>query len=149
MKIAIACDHGGFRYKRTLTDYLAKRGCEIVDFGTDKEESCDYPDYALPAAESVANGECDLGILVCGTGIGMSIAANKVPGVRCGHCHDVFSARATRAHNDANMLAFGERVIGEGLMLAIVEAFLDTPYEGGRHDRRIDKISAIEKKYSK
>ena len=149
MKIAIGCDHGGFRYKKTLVDYLQKNGHEIVDFGTNSEASCDYPDFALPAAESVAAGECDRGILICGTGIGISIAANKVPGIRCAHCHDVFSAKATRAHNDANMIAFGERVIGQGLMLEIVAAFLSTDFEGGRHIGRLAKITAIEKKYSK
>ena len=149
MKIAIGCDHGGFRYKKTLVDYLKKNGHEIVDFGTNSEDSCDYPDFALPAAESVAKGDCDRGILICGTGIGISIAANKVPGIRCAHCHDVFSAKATRQHNDANMIAFGERVIGQGLMLEIVSAFLTTDFEGGRHVGRIAKITAIEEKYSK
>ena len=149
MKIAIGCDHGGFRYKKTLVDFLEKNGHEIVDFGTNSEDSCDYPDFALPAAESVANGDCDRGILICGTGIGISIAANKVPGIRCAHCHDVFSAKATRLHNDANMIAFGERVIGQGLMLEIVSAFLNTDFEGGRHVGRIAKITAIEEKYSK
>ena len=149
MKIAIGCDHGGFRYKKTLVDFLKKNGHEIVDFGTNSEDSCDYPDFALPAAESVANGNCDKGILICGTGIGISIAANKVPGIRCAHCHDVFSAKATRLHNDANMIAFGERVIGQGLMLEIVSAFLTTDFEGGRHVGRIAKITAIEEKYSK
>ena len=149
MKIAIGCDHGGFRYKKTLVDFLKKNGHEIVDFGTHSEDSCDYPDFALPAAESVAKGDCDRGILICGTGIGISIAANKVPGIRCAHCHDVFSAKATRLHNDANMIAFGERVIGQGLMLEIVSAFLTTDFEGGRHVGRIAKITAIEEKYSK
>ena len=149
MKIAIGCDHGGFRYKKTLVDFLKKNGHEIVDFGTNSEDSCDYPDFALPAAESVANGNCDKGILICGTGIGISIAANKVPGIRCAHCHDVFSAKATRLHNDANMIAFGERVIGQGLMLEIVSAFLTTDFEGGRHIGRIAKITAIEEKYGK
>lgn len=149
MKIAIGCDHGGFRYKKTLVDHLEKKGYEVVDFGTDSEASCDYPDFALAAAEAVAGGECGLGILICGTGIGISIAANKVPGIRCAHCHDVFSAKATRAHNDANMLAFGERVIGQGLMLEIVDAFLGSSFEGGRHLARIEKIAAIEKKYAK
>ena len=149
MKIAIGCDHGGFRYKKTLVDFLKKNGHEIVDFGTNSEDSCDYPDFALPAAESVASGDCDRGILICGTGIGISIAANKVPGIRCAHCHDVFSAKATRLHNDANMIAFGERVIGQGLMLEIVSAFLTTDFEGGRHVGRIAKITAIEEKYGK
>ena len=111
--------------------------------------SCDYPDYALPVAEAVACGECDRGIIICGTGIGVSIVANKVPGVRASLCHDVFSAKATRAHNDSNVLCMGARVIGEGLMLEIVEAYLSAAFEGGRHQARIDKIAAIEKKYGK
>ena len=149
MKIAVACDHGGLELKRALVRYLEEKGHEVVDFGTNSPESCDYPDYALPAAEAVACGDCTCGIVVCGTGIGVSIAANKVPGIRCAHCHDTYSAKFTRLHNDANMLAFGQRVIGEGLMFEIVETFLHTPFEGGRHQRRIDKIAAIEAKYSK
>ena len=111
--------------------------------------SCDYPDFALSAAEAVANGTCDRGVVICGTGIGVSIAANKVKGIRCAHCHDTYSAKYTRLHNDANMLAFGQRVIGEGLMLEILETFLTTGFEGGRHQKRIDKITAIENKYFK
>ncbi len=149
MKIAVACDHGGLVLKNVLLRYLAQNGYDAVDFGTDCTDSCDYPDFALPAAEAVASGECERGILVCSTGIGISIAANKVPGIRCAHCHDTYSAKYTRLHNDANMLAFGQKIIGEGLMLEIVETFLNTPFEGGRHQRRVDKISAIESKYSK
>ena len=132
-----------------IIQVLAQNGYDTVDFGTDCTDSCDYPDFALPAAEAVASGECERGILVCSTGIGISIAANKVPGIRCAHCHDTYSAKYTRLHNDANMLAFGQKIIGEGLMLEIVETFLNTPFEGGRHQRRVDKISAIESKYSK
>lgn len=149
MKIAVACDHGGLVLKNVLLRYLTQNGYDTVDFGTDCTDSCDYPDFALPAAEAVASGECERGILVCSTGIGISIAANKVPGIRCAHCHDTYSAKYTRLHNDANMLAFGQKIIGEGLMLEIVETFLNTPFEGGRHQRRVDKISAIESKYSK
>lgn len=149
MKIAVACDHGGLMLKKALVSYLERRGDEVVDFGTGSEESCDYPDYALPAAEAVASGTCERGILICSTGIGISIAANKVRGIRCAHCHDTYSAKYTRLHNDANMLAFGQKVIGEGLMLEIVETFLSTGFEGGRHQRRVDKISAIEEKYCK
>ncbi len=149
MKIAVASDHGGFAYKEILKEYLQGKGHEICDFGTDCTDSCDYPDFALPAAEAVANGECNIGILVCSTGIGISIAANKVPGIRCAHCHDTYSAKYTRLHNNANMLAFGQKVIGEGLMLEIVDVFMSTEFEGGRHQRRIDKISDIEKKYFK
>ncbi len=149
MKIAIASDHGGFLYKQKLIDYLKKTGYDVHDFGTNCEDSCDYPDYALPAAEAVASGECDRGILICSTGIGVSIAANKVRGIRCAHCHDTYSARYTRLHNDANMIAFGQKIIGEGLMLDIVDAFLHTEFEGGRHSRRVDKITKIEEKYGK
>ena len=147
MKIAVACDHGGLQLKRALARYLTSKGHEVIDFGTDTEESCDYPDYALPAAEAVAAGRCERGILVCGTGIGVSLVANKVPGIRCAHCHDTYSAKYTRLHNDANMLAFGQRVIGEGLMEEIVDVFLSTDFEGGRHQRRLDKLAAIEAKY--
>ena len=149
MKIAVACDHGGLVLKNTLLKYLNSKGYEVKDFGTCTEDSCDYPDYALPAAEAVAGGECERGILICSTGIGISIAANKVKGIRCAHCHDTYSAKYTRLHNDANMLAFGQKIIGEGLMLDIVDVFLNTGFEGGRHQRRVDKISAIEEKYYK
>ena len=149
MKIAVACDHGGLALKNVLLEYLKKNDYEIMDFGTCTAESCDYPDFVLPAAEAVASGECERGILVCSTGIGVSIAANKVKGIRCAHCHDTYSAKYTRLHNDANMLAFGQKIIGDGLMLEIVETFLNTEFEGGRHQRRIDKNKAIEEKYFK
>ncbi len=149
MKIAIACDHGGFNLKREIKKYLEENDHEVCDFGTDSVESCDYPDYALPAAEAVASGECERGILVCSTGIGVSIVANKVPGVRCAHCHDTYCAEFTRLHNDANVLALGEKVVGVGYALKIVEIFLKTEFVGGRHRRRVDKITAVEKKYSK
>ncbi len=150
MKIAVACDHGGLRLKNAVIKYLEKQGHEAVDFGTSTEASCDYPDFALLAAEAVASGECERGIVVCSSGIGVSIVANKVPGVRCAHCHDLYCAKYTRYHNDANMIAFGEKVVGEGLMEELVNAFLTCEYEGGeRHDRRIAKIKAIEEKYSK
>ncbi len=145
MKIAIGCDHGGFNLKPTLKEYLEKKGIEYIDFGTDSDKSVDYNDYAIKVAKSVAKGECDLGILICGTGIGMSIVANKVKGIRCAHCHDVFSAKMTKLHNDANVLAFGERVIGAGLMLEIVEAFISTPFSNEeRHIRRVNKIKELE-----
>lgn len=144
MKIAIACDHGGFRLKNVLIDYLKKNNYEVEDFGCYNEDSCDYPDYAGKAALAVAKGICDRGIVVCGTGIGVSITANKVKGIRCSLCHDVFSAKATRAHNDSNMLAMGQRVIGEGLALEILKAWLEEEYEGGRHDQRIAKMMAYE-----
>lgn len=149
MKIALACDHGGLNLKREIIEYLKENGYEYTDFGTDSLESCDYPDFALPAAEAVAKGDCDKGIVVCSTGIGVSIVANKVRGVRCAHCHDSYCAEFTRRHNDANVLALGEKVVGTGYALKIVETFLTTAFEGGRHRRRVDKISEIEKKYSK
>lgn len=145
MKIAIACDHGGFRLKNVLIENMKAQGVEVVDFGTYSEESCDYPDYASKAAKAVANGECDRGVVVCGTGIGVSITANKVKGIRCALCHDVFSAKATRAHNDANMIAMGQRVIGEGLAVEILNAWLHTEFEGGRHIKRIEKMKALER----
>lgn len=149
MKIAIACDHGGLNLKNAVIDYLKDNSYEYVDFGTDSTASCDYPDFALPAAEAVASGECDKGILICSTGIGVSMVANKVPGVRCAHCHDAYCAKFTRLHNDANVLAMGEKVVGVGYALQIAETFLTTEFEGGRHQRRVDKITAIEKKYCK
>lgn len=149
MKIALACDHGGLNLKNKLIAHLKENGFEPVDFGTNTADSCDYPDFALPAAEAVANGDCEMGIVVCSTGIGVSIVANKVPGVRCAHCHDSYCAEFTRLHNNANMLALGEKVVGEGYALKIADTFLKTKFEGGRHQRRVDKISYIEKKYGK
>lgn len=150
MKISVACDHGGLNLKKALIAYLEKCGHEVFDFGTNDFSSCDYPDFAVQAAEAVASGKCDRGIVVCSSGIGVSIVANKVPGVRCAHCHDTYCAKYTRLHNDANMIAFGEKVVGVGLMEEIVHLFLTTEYEGGeRHDRRIAKIKAIEEKYNK
>lgn len=149
MKIAIACDHGGLNLKNAVIDYLKDNGYEYCDFGTHSYDSCDYPDYAVQAAEAVASGECDMGIVVCSTGIGVSIVANKVPGVRCAHCHDTYCAEFTRLHNNSNMLALGEKVVGAGYALKIVDIFLKTKFEGGRHARRVDKITAIEKKYGK
>lgn len=149
MRIALGSDHGGMNLKKVIMEYLNSQGIEAKDFGTDTFDSCDYPDFALPVAESVKNGEYDFGILICGTGIGISISANKVPGIRAALCHDVFSAHATREHNNANILAMGERVVGPGLALDIVKTFLNTEFEGGRHQKRVDKISEIEKKYTK
>lgn len=150
MKIAIACDHAAPALKAKVAEHLVKKGIEVIDFGTNSSEAVDYPDYAQKAAEAVAGGKADMGILICGTGIGMSIAANKVKGIRCALCSDTFSARATREHNDANMLAFGERVVGEGLALDIVDTFVSTAFSGvERHRARIAKIAAIEEKYFK
>ena len=139
--IAIACDHGGFAYKQIIMQHLADRGLEYRDFGAYTPDSCDYPDYAKPVANAVAFGECEKGILICGTGIGMSLAANKVRGIRAAVCGDAFSARATREHNDANILCMGERVISEAKALEITDIFLDTPFSNDeRHKRRISKI---------
>ena len=139
--IAIGSDHGGFRLKQVIMKHLESRGEEYYDFGTYSEESCDYPDYGRAVAEAVANGRFERGILICGTGIGISITANKVHGIRAALCGDCFSAEATRQHNDANILALGARVVGEGLALKIVDTFLDTPFSNDeRHIRRIAKI---------
>jgi ribose 5-phosphate isomerase B len=142
--IAIGCDHGGLNLKKALVDYLKKSGIEFYDFGTFTESSCDYPDIALSLSGQVASGKYEKGILICGTGIGMSIAANKVKGIRAALCHDVYSAKMARLHNDANILTCGERVIGVGLFLEIVTAFLNTGFEGGRHALRVAKITAKE-----
>ena len=142
--IALGCDHGGFALMQVIKSHLEELGLEYRDYGTYSAESCDYPVYAEAAARAVASGECDRGILVCGTGIGISMAANKVKGIRAALCSDCFSAEMTRRHNDANMLALGARVLGDGLALKIVDTFLTTGFDGGRHQRRIDLISAIE-----
>ena len=149
MKIALACDHGGLNLKNAVIEYLKENGYDFVDYGTNSTDSCDYPDFALPAAEAEEKKKCDRGIIICSTGIGVSIVANKVPGVRCAHCHDSYCAEFTRRHNDANVLAMGEKVVGTGYALKIVETFLNTQFEGGRHQRRVDKITEIEKKYCK
>ena len=150
MKIAIGCDHGGINLKPVLIKYLEENGYEYVDFGCFSTQSVDYNEYAMAVCKSVISKECDLGILICGTGIGMSITANKFKGIRCAHCHDVFSAKMTKLHNNANVLAFGERVIGPGLMLEIVEAFLTTPFSNDtRHARRVQKIIDMENEFFK
>jgi len=149
MKIALGSDHGGFGLKKEIIKYLEKKNVEVTDFGTYTEDSCDYPDYALKVAEAVADGNFEFGIIVCGTGIGVSIVANKVPGIRAALCSDTFSAHATRQHNNANILTLGARVVGEGLALDIVEVFITAKFEGARHQKRIDKITEIEKRYSK
>jgi ribose 5-phosphate isomerase B len=149
LKVAIGCDHGGFRLKEEIIAHLKAKGTEYEDFGAFSEESVDYPDVALKVAEEVASKNFDFGILICGTGIGIGIAANKVPGVRAALCSDTFSAHATREHNNANILTIGQRIVGNGLALDIVDTFLNAKFEGDRHKRRIDKISEIEKKYNK
>ncbi|AEB76941.1 ribose 5-phosphate isomerase B [Clostridium botulinum] len=149
MKIAIGSDHGGVNLKKDVIKHLQEKGIEVKDFGTYTEESCDYPEYGQKVAEQVVAENYDFGIVICGTGIGISISANKVPGARAALCHDTFSAHATREHNNANILALGARVTGPGLALDIVDTFLGAKFEGGRHERRIDKITEIEKKYQK
>lgn len=139
--IALGSDHGGYALKQEIMKHLTERGMEYQDFGCYSEESCDYPVYGKKVAQAVADGVCERGIIICGTGIGISISANKVPGIRAALCHDCFSAQATREHNDANVLAMGARVIGPGLALKIVDTFLDTPFSGDeRHVRRISMI---------
>jgi len=147
MKVAIGTDHGGWILKRVVLKLLEERGVEVVDFGTDgDEEAVDYPDYAMKVAEAVSTGRVDRGILICGTGIGMSIVANKFCGVRAAVAHDVYSARMSRLHNDANVLAVGGRVLGPGVAREVVAAWLDTPFEGGRHGRRLEKIRELERR---
>lgn len=142
--LAIACDHGGYALKEALKTHLDSLGLSYRDFGTNSTDSCDYPDYAAPAARAVASGECDRGIVICTTGIGVSIVANKIPGVRCALCADPLSARMTRLHNDTNMLAMGAGIVGQNLAFEIVDTWLNTAFEGGRHQRRVDKITALE-----
>ena len=138
MRIAVGCDHAGFRLKPVIIELLQAAGHEVLDQGTDGADSVDYPDFAAAVAKLVAAGEAELGVLICGTGLGMSMAANRVPGVRAAVVTDPWSATQSRAHNDCNVLCLGERVVGPGLARAIVQAWLDTPFEGGRHQRRID-----------
>lgn len=147
MKIALGSDHAGLNLKLEIIAHLQEKGIELQDFGTYTKDSCDYPDYAFKVATEVANKNFDLGILVCGTGIGISIAANKVKGIRAANCSDTFSAHACREHNDANILALGERIVGIGVALDIVDSFLNASFQGGRHANRINKISEIEAKY--
>ena len=146
MKIAIACDHGALALKNKLVTYLTEKGNEVKDFGTYTPDSCDYPDFAAPAAQAVAAGECEKGIVLCTTGIGVSITANKVKGIRCALLSDVMSARMTREHNDTNMMAIGAGVVGEMLALEILDTWLGTEFSHNeRHQRRIDKVMALEK----
>ena len=142
--IAIAADHAGVELKELIVAHLQAQNLEVRDFGVYQGGKADYPDYAVKVARSVASGESEKGILVCGTGVGMSMAANKVKGIRASLCTDTFTARATRAHNDANILCLGQRVIGEGVALEIVDVWLSTPFEGGRHAVRVDKLMALE-----
>lgn len=144
MQIALGSDHGGFQLKEKIKQLLDELGIEWKDFGTSSEESVDYPDFAQLVALAVAKGDYHRGILICGTGIGMSIVANKVAGIRAALCHDCFSAQATREHNDSNVLCLGQRVIGSGLALEIVKIWLQANFVGGKHLRRVQKISAVE-----
>ncbi len=145
MKVAIGSDHAGYKIKEDIKEVMDELGVEYEDVGCNCEDSVDYPDYALPVAEKVSKGEVDRGILICGTGIGMSITANKVKGVRCALVHDLFSAKVTRLHNDSNILAMGERIVGPGIAKEIAKVWLQTEFEGGRHERRVNKIKDVEK----
>lgn len=145
MKIAIAADHGGFELKDSMVEYIKSLGNEVVDLGTNSADSVDYPDYAKKVCEEIQKGNSDLGILICGTGIGMSLAANKFEGIRAACVSDVYSAKMSRNHNNANVLCFGARVIGDEVSKLIIKTFLENEFEAGRHQRRVDKIMAFEK----
>ena len=142
--IALACDHGAFDLKQAIMKHLEARGLAYKDFGCYDKSSCDYPDFAAPAARAVASGECEKGIVVCTTGIGVSITANKIKGIRCAHCADCLEAEMTRRHNDANMMAIGAGFTGKNMAERMVEVFLTTEFEGGRHERRVNKMMALE-----
>ena len=145
MKIALGCDHGGLEHKNAISEHLKERGFEVVDFGIYEQKSVDYPEIAEKVANCIVSGEAERGILVCGTGIGMSLAANKVKGIRAAACSEHFSAKYTRLHNNSNILCLGGRVIGVGTALELADLFVDTEFEGGRHQRRVDMITALEK----
>lgn len=145
MKIAIGSDHGGFELKESVRKHLTEQGIEVLNLGTDSTESVDYPRYGFAVGDAVIKGKADLGIVICGTGLGISMAANKIPGIRAALCTETFSARMAREHNNANVLALGGRVIGVGLALDIVDIFIKTSFAGGRHARRVELISALER----
>ena len=147
MKIGLGCDHAGYELKGYIKEYLDEKGIEYIDFGTNSIESVDYPEFGEKVAEAVKNGECDRGIICCGTGIGISISANKVPGIRCALCGDCYSARMSIEHNNANVLAIGARVTGKDLALEIIDTWLKAEFQGGKHERRVNKIKDIENKY--
>ncbi len=147
MKVAMGSDHGGYNLRLVVKKHLIEKGYEVVDFGVDALESVDYPDYALKVAKAITDGDCALGVLVCGTGLGISIAANKVKGIIAAPVSDTFSAEMARRHNNANIIALGERVVGEGLALKIIDSFFEASFEGGRHEGRVDKIKNIENNY--
>lgn len=146
MIIALGCDHGGFEHKNAIAEHLKERGFKVVDYGIHENVSVDYPDIATKLCDGILKGEANLGILVCGTGIGMSIAANKHKGIRAAACSEHFSAKYTRLHNNSNVLCLGGRVIGVGTALELTDLFVDTEFEGGRHQKRVDKITEIENK---
>jgi ribose 5-phosphate isomerase B len=145
MKVAIACDHRGYAVKQRIAAQISDRGHEVVDFGTDSPKACDYPDYGIPAAKAVACAQADRGILIDGSGIGMSILANKMPGIRAAIVHDELTAEISRRHNNANILCFAADLLGDELIRRIIDAWLLTPFEQGRHSRRVDKLNALEK----
>lgn len=147
--VALGADHAGFKLKEALKAWLIQGGHQVLDFGTNTSESVDYPDYALQVAEAVANAKAERGLLVCGTGVGMAMAANKVPGVRAAFCPDLLTARLSREHNDANVLALGGRIMGRELAIEILKVWLATAFTGGRHQRRVEKISQMEHRYGK
>ncbi|MBQ8532386.1 MAG: ribose 5-phosphate isomerase B [Clostridia bacterium] len=146
MKIAVGCDHGGLEHKNAIAEHLKERGFEVTDYGIYEQKSVDYPEIAQKLCDGIVNGDNELGILVCGTGIGMSIASNKVKGIRAAACSEHFSAKYTRLHNNSNVLCLGGRVIGVGTAIELADLFVDTQFEGGRHQRRIDMITDIENK---
>ncbi len=147
MKVAVASDHGGFKLKGEVISFFQESGVKYTDYGTNSEDPVDYPEIAQLVAETVLEGVCDCGVICCGTGIGVAIAANKIPGIRAALCHDTFSARAAREHNNANILTMGQRIIGPGLAREVVRTWLQAQFLGGRHARRVHKISIIEQKY--
>ncbi len=144
MRVAMGSDHGGFNLRLVIKAHLIEKGYEVIDFGCETKDSVDYPDYALIVSNAIISGDCELGVLVCGTGLGISIAANKVKGIIAAPVSDTFSAEMARRHNNANIIALGERVVGEGLALKIIDAFFEAQFEGGRHTCRVDKIKNIE-----
>lgn len=146
MKLLIGSDHGGYHLKEHIKKYLSEKGYEMVDVGTDSEDSCDYPDFAQKLCDGIAQGTAEKGILICGTGIGISIAANKCAGIRAALCNEVYGAQMSRQHNDANVLCMGARVVGVGTAELIADTWLNTDFEGGRHERRVAKIMALEEK---
>ena len=143
-KIVIGCDHAAVELKNKVVSHVKELGYDVTDVGVHTSDSCNYPDIAEAACKKIQSGEAEMGILICGTGIGMSMSANKMHGIRAACCSDVFSATATRSHNDANVLCFGARVVGEGVAMTLVDAFLSTEYEGGRHQKRVDMMMALE-----